>query len=81
MRNSVVLLAVLGLACIGEQSLRAQTATTAVVTDPLVDAKYPPGLAGITIPSHGRGHGCDLLSCRRGGTARNRAPAPRAAGV
>jgi pimeloyl-ACP methyl ester carboxylesterase len=53
MRNSVVVLALLGLACIGEQPLRAQMTTTAVVADPPVDAKFPPGLAGITVPSHG----------------------------
>jgi pimeloyl-ACP methyl ester carboxylesterase len=53
MRNCVVVLALLGLACIGEQSLRAQIPTTAVVADPPVDANFPPGLAGITVPSHG----------------------------
>ena len=53
MRKSVVVLALLGLACIGEQPLRAQMTTPAVVADPPVDAKFPPGLAGITVPSHG----------------------------
>lgn len=53
MRNNVVVLTLLGLACLGEQSLSAQTMTTAVVADPPVDAKFPPGIAGITLPSHG----------------------------
>jgi uncharacterized protein len=52
-RNRVTVLALLGLVWIGGQPLRAQTAPTAVVADPPVDAKFPPGLAGITVPSHG----------------------------
>jgi uncharacterized protein len=53
MRISVVVLTLLGLACVGEQSLQAQMTTTAVVADPPVDTKFPPGIAGITVPSHG----------------------------
>ena len=30
-----------------------QSAPSAVVADPAVDAKFPPGIAGVTIPSHG----------------------------
>lgn len=53
MRNSVVVLTLLGLTCTGQQSLRAQIMTTAVVADPPIDTRFPPGIAGITIPSHG----------------------------
>jgi pimeloyl-ACP methyl ester carboxylesterase len=53
MRNSVMVLALLGLSWIGVPPLWAQTPPTAVVADPPVDTKYPPGLAGITVPSHG----------------------------
>jgi uncharacterized protein len=52
MRNTVIALALVGLSWLGEQSLRAQT-STAVVADPPVDTMFPPGLMGITIPSHG----------------------------
>jgi len=52
MRTRVVL-TLLALACIGEQPLRGQMMTTAVVADPPVDAEFPPGIAGITVPSHG----------------------------
>jgi uncharacterized protein len=52
MQNKIlIVVALFALACIGEQSLPAQTAT-AVVADPPVDSKFPPGLMGITIPSH-----------------------------
>src|SRR5690348_7297859 len=53
MWTRVVVLTLLALACIGEQSLRAQMVTNAVVADPPVDTKFPPGIAGITVPSHG----------------------------
>lgn len=53
MGNRVIALALLGLSCIAEPALRAQTTPSAVVTDPPVDTKFPPGLAGITVPSHG----------------------------
>jgi uncharacterized protein len=53
MRTGVVVLTLLALACTGEQSLRGQMRTTAVVADPPVDGEFPPGIAGITVPSHG----------------------------
>jgi pimeloyl-ACP methyl ester carboxylesterase len=53
MRNIVIVLALVGLSWIGEQPLRAQRSSTAVVADPPADTRFPPGLAGITIPSHG----------------------------
>ena len=52
MRNAVLAFALVALFWSGEQ-LRAQTAPVAVVTDTPVDTKFPPGLAGITVPSHG----------------------------
>jgi pimeloyl-ACP methyl ester carboxylesterase len=52
MRNMVIVLALLGLSWICELPLWAQT-PAAVVTDPPVDTKFPPGMAGITVPSHG----------------------------
>lgn len=52
MRNGVIVL-VLSLSCIGEPPLWAQTTPTAVVADPPVDTKFPPTLAGITVPSLG----------------------------
>jgi hypothetical protein len=51
MKSILMVVALLGLSWIGEQSLRAQT-STAVVADPPVDTMFPPGLMGITIPSH-----------------------------
>ena len=53
MRNSVLAFALVGLSWSSEQLLRAQTAPIAVVADPPVDTKFPPTLAGITVPSHG----------------------------
>ena len=53
MRNGLIALALLGLTWIGGQPLRAQMTPTAVVADQPVDTKFPPGLAGITVPSHG----------------------------
>src|SRR5215472_16504237 len=53
MRNIFIGLALLGLCSIGEQPVRAQRTPTAVVADPPVDTRFPPGLAGITIRSHG----------------------------
>ena len=53
MRNALIALALLGLTWISGQPLRAQSTPTAVVADPPVDTKFPPRLAGITVPSHG----------------------------
>jgi pimeloyl-ACP methyl ester carboxylesterase len=53
MRNSTIVFVLLGLMWIGEQSLQPQSTPTAVIADPPVDTKFPPGLAGITVPSHG----------------------------
>jgi hypothetical protein len=53
MRKIAIVLVLLGTACIGGPPTRAQSTPTAVMTDPPVDAKFPLGLAGITVPSHG----------------------------
>ena len=53
MRNISVVLALLGLAWFGGHPLRAQSTATAVVEDAPVDTKFPPGLVGTTVPSHG----------------------------
>lgn len=52
MRKSAIVLALLGLSWMGERPLCAQTLPGAVVADPPVDTKFPPGIAGITVPSH-----------------------------
>jgi pimeloyl-ACP methyl ester carboxylesterase len=52
MRNAVLAFALVGLSWSGEH-LRAQTVSIAVVADSPVDTKFPPALAGITVPSHG----------------------------
>jgi uncharacterized protein len=52
MRNNIIVLALLGLAWMGGQQSHAQP-PAAVVADPPADKKYPPGLMGITVPSHG----------------------------
>jgi hypothetical protein len=49
----VIFAVLLGLACNGTQPLRAQQEPPAVVFDPPIDRKFPPALAGITVPSHG----------------------------
>jgi len=53
MRIMVLALVLLGLSWSGYQQLQAQTMPSAVVADPAADKKFPPGIAGITIPSHG----------------------------
>ena len=53
MRNIVRLLAIFGLLSVGVQPLKAQTTPKAVFADQTVDTKFPPGLVGTTIPSHG----------------------------
>ncbi len=53
MGQRIIVTALLGLAWSGTQPLRAQQTPTAVVVDPPVDKKFPPGIAGITVASHG----------------------------
>ena len=53
MKNSVLVLALLGLTWIDQHTSFALMPITAVVADPPSDAKFPPRLAGITVPSHG----------------------------
>lgn len=53
MRNIGAVLALVGLAWFGCQSLQAQSVPAAVIADPPVDTKFPSGLVGITVPSHG----------------------------
>jgi pimeloyl-ACP methyl ester carboxylesterase len=48
--TAVVLLGIMG---IGASPLPAQAPPNAVLADPPADKKFPPGLAGITVPSHG----------------------------
>ncbi len=53
MRIRVLAFVLLGLPWGGYHQLLAQTMPSAVVADPPVDRKFPPGIAGITVPSHG----------------------------
>jgi uncharacterized protein len=53
MRNRIIVLALLGLAWSSGQPLKAQSTPTAVIADPPADTRFPAGLAGITVPSHG----------------------------
>ena len=53
MRARVTFAVLLGLACMHTPSLQAQQIPAAVVSDPRTDKKFPPALAGITVPSHG----------------------------
>jgi pimeloyl-ACP methyl ester carboxylesterase len=53
MRATVIFVVLLGLACNGTQPLQAQQMPPAVISDPPIDRKFPPGLAAITVPSHG----------------------------
>lgn len=55
MRDGIVVSAVLGLVPMYSPCLCAQMPATpaAVVADPPVDKKYPPGLSLLTVPSHG----------------------------
>jgi uncharacterized protein len=53
LRDRAIIAAMLVVAWMGSHALRAQQAPVAVVADPPVDTKYPPGIVGITIPSHG----------------------------
>lgn len=52
MRSRAIAIVLLAAAWMGH-TLWAQQTPSAVVVDSLADAKFPPGLAGITIPSHG----------------------------
>lgn len=53
MRNRIIVVGLLGLIWIGSGVLQAQQIPTAVVEDPPADKKFPPGIVGITVPSHG----------------------------
>lgn len=53
MRIKVLALLLLGLLWRGYQQLQAQTMPSAVVADPLVNKKFPPAIAGVTVASHG----------------------------
>lgn len=53
MRNRIIVVGLLGLTWIGSGVLQAQQIPTAVVEDPPADKKFPPGIVGITVPSHG----------------------------
>ena len=53
MRQTLVAATLAVICCIGQHPAGAQTTPTAVVADPPVETKFPPGLAGITVPSHG----------------------------
>jgi pimeloyl-ACP methyl ester carboxylesterase len=53
MRNRAIVLALLGVAWINGRPLTPQQIPTAVVVDPAADKEFPPGLAILTIPSHG----------------------------
>jgi pimeloyl-ACP methyl ester carboxylesterase len=53
MRKIALLLEASLLLFVSMQMLQAQTAPTAVISDPRVDKRFPPSLVGITVPSHG----------------------------
>lgn len=53
MQNRVIVVVLLGLLSIGARDLRPQQIPVAVVEDPPPDKEFPPGMAGITVPSHG----------------------------
>jgi hypothetical protein len=53
MRNGVIILALLAVACMAGQPLRAQQVPAAVVADPAADKQFPPELSLLTVPSHG----------------------------
>jgi pimeloyl-ACP methyl ester carboxylesterase len=49
----IIIVVLLALLWFGAHSLPAQQIPSAVVADPPVDKEFPPGLAPITVPSHG----------------------------
>lgn len=53
MQNRVMVLVLLGTAWITTRPVTAQQMPTAVITDPVVDKQFPPGLSVLTIPSNG----------------------------
>ena len=52
-RNRVFVLALLGTAWITTRLIPAQQMPTAVITDPVPDKQFPPGLSVLAIPSNG----------------------------
>src|SRR5260370_1014532 len=52
MRSSIIVFAVVGLAGVRAKPVHAQ-APAAVVADPPVDPKFPPGVTASTVPRHG----------------------------
>jgi len=79
MRSSTVVFAVVGLAGVSAQPVHAQ-APAAVVADPPVDSKFPPGGGHWNHgPKSRRGHGCDAVPGQRGWAARDGAAAARLA--
>lgn len=53
MRNRLIVAVLLGVAWFSCAPLGAQQIPDAVFADPPVDKKFPPTIAGITVPSHG----------------------------
>ena len=55
LKKILLVLLLRGILCVGTQSVHAQMQTTprAVVEDSPVDKQFPPGLAILTVPSHG----------------------------
>lgn len=53
MRTKMIVEAFLGLAWFGSQPPSPQQMPSAVVMDPPAQREFPPGLVGLTIPSHG----------------------------
>src|ERR1700737_3216200 len=77
MRARVIFVVLLGLACKGPQPLQAQQMRPAVVSDPPIDQKFPPGLAAITVPSHGVDMDATFYLAAGAGPQGKHPPSPR----